>query len=159
MGILRREDPDQTPNEFWKEIEEKHGGNVRFHTFVRFIGRSQSSMENLPGLLYIINNVAHFEDFEKDNMLMRLVNRKSKYTKTEFSFPLSSIEKLQVVSKNQAVNCITGVVAGSDLKPMGGLARMLFSPVYHVYLENGTSIFFEQVMDEKKFLKELQKIE
>lgn len=159
MGILRREEPDQTPNEFWQEIEEKHGGKVRFHTFVRFIGRSQTSMENLPGLLYIINNVAHFEDFEKDNMLLRLVNRKGKYTKTEFSFPLSTIEKVRVVGKNQAVNCITGVVAGSELQPMSGLARLLFSPVYQVYLDDGSSVFFEQVMDEKKFLKEIQKIE
>ena len=159
MGILRRDEPDQTPNEFWQEIEEKHGGKVRFHTFVRFIGRSQSSLENLPGLLYIINNVAHFEDFEKDNMLMRLINRKSKYTKTEFSFPLSTVEKVQSVSKNQAVNCITGIVAGKDIKAMGGIARLLFSPVYHVLFDDGSSIFFEQVMDEKKFLKELKKIE
>lgn len=155
MGLLRRDEPDQTPEEFWAEIEEKHGGKVRFYTFTRFIGRSQAHMVNLPGLLYIINDILHFEDFEKDSMLARLMNRKSKYEKTEFSIPLERIEEKQIVSRNQAMNCIAGTVAGENLRPVSVLQKFFTTPVYQLLLDDGESVFFEQVMDQKQFIHAL----
>jgi hypothetical protein len=158
MGLLRRDEPDQSPREFWAEIEERHGGKVRFYTFTRFIGRSQAQMVNLPGLLYIINNILYFEDFEKDSMLAKLISRKSKYEKTEFSIPLERIEKKQIVSKNQAMNCIGGMVAGQDLQPVSMLQKLFATPVYQIHLDDGESIFFEQVMDQKKFMDALSPV-
>lgn len=153
MGLLRRDEPDQTPDEFWAEIEEKRGGKVVFFTFSKYVGRSRSEVDNLPGLLYVINDIAYFEDFEKDNMLAKLIGRKKKYEKTEFSFPLENVTKVQFVSQGNALKCISGLVADEELKGMTKLTRIFTNPVYQVILNTGESIFFEQVMDEKKFLR------
>ncbi len=152
MGILRRDEPTQTPDEFWSELEEKHGGKVRFFTFTKFLGRSQSTMDNLPGLLYIINNVLYFEDFEKDNMLARLVGRKKKFEKTEFSVSLDRLDKVRIVLRGQALNVIAGIVPGGELQGISRLRSFFSTPVYQLYLDDGESLFFEQVMDQKQFL-------
>lgn len=152
MGILRRDEPDQTPDEFWAEIEEKRGGKVSFFTFSKFIGRSRSTPDNLPGLFYVINDTAYFEDFEKDNMLARLMGRKKKYEKMEFSFRLEKVAKAQHVSQGSAIKCISGVVADGDIQAVSKLARLFSNPVYQVMLDTGESLFFEQVMDDKAFM-------
>ncbi len=153
MGLLRRDEPDQTPQEFWEEIEEKRGGKVRFFTFSKFIGRSASSMENLPGLLYVVNNIVYFEDFEKDNMLAKIIGRKKKYEKTEFNFSIEDVEKIQFVSQGNALKCISGLIAGQEIKGMGRFSKVFTNPVYQIILGNGESVFFEQVMDEKAFVE------
>jgi hypothetical protein len=153
MGLLRRDEPDQTPDEFWAEIEEKRGGKVTFFTFSKFIGRSRSDVMNLPGLLYVINGIAHFEDFEKDNMLSKLMGRKKKYEKTEFSFQIVNVEKVQYVNQGNALKCISGLIGDRDVKAVSKAARIFTNPVYQLVLNTGESLFFEQVMDDKAFVK------
>ena len=153
MGLLRRDEPDQTPDEFWAEIEEKRGGKVSFFTFSKFIGRSRSDILNLPGLLYVVNNRAYFEDFEKDNMLAKLIGRKRKYEKTEFSFQIADVEKVQHVNQGNALKCISGVIADQDVKALSKAARIFTNPVYQLILSTRESLFFEQVMDDKAFVK------
>jgi hypothetical protein len=155
MGLLRRDEPSQTPDEFWTEIEEKHGGKVTFFTFTKFLGRSQASPENLPGLLYIINNVLYFEDFEKDNMLAKLIGRKKKFEKTEFNIALDRLSRSQIVLRGQALNCIAGMVAGENIRPISKFRAFFSTPVYQLMFEDGESFFFEQVMDQKQFFKAL----
>ena len=151
MGILRRDEPDQTPDEFWAEIEERRGGKVTFFTFSKFIGRSRSQLENLPGLIYIINDIVHFEDFEKDNMLAKIIGRKKKYEKTEFSFQVSEVEELKIITQGNAIKCISGVISDQDIPNISGFLKLFTNPVYQLRLTSGESVFFEQVMDDKAF--------
>lgn len=153
MGILRRDEPDQTPDEFWAEIEERRGGKVSFFTFSKFLGRSRSEFESLPGLFYVVGNGAYFEDFDKDNMLSKLMGRKKKYEKTEFSFQLPDVEDVRIVTQGNAMKCIGGVIADKDVKTLSGFSKIFTSPVYQILLNTGESLFFEQLMDEKAFLK------
>jgi hypothetical protein len=157
VGILRKDEPDQTPDEFWAEIEEKRGGKVTFFTFSKFMGRSRSHLENMPGLIYIVNGIVHFEDFEKDNMMSKLINRKKKYEKTEFSFQGSEVEELKVVTQGNAIKCISSVISDKDIPSISGFMKLFTNPVYQLLLTSGESVFFEQVMDEKAFLKNLGK--
>lgn len=157
MGLLRRDEPDQTPDEFWAEIEEKRGGKVEFFTFSKFIGRSRSDIVNLPGLVYIVKDVVHFEDFEKDNMMAKIIGRKRKYEKTEFSFLRTDIEEVQIVTQGNALKCITGVIGDAEVPKISGFVKLLSNPAYQVRLQNGESVFFEQVMDEQAFLAQLKK--
>ena len=59
---------DSSANGFWKEREDEKGGKIQFNTFATFIGRSGEKKVDLGGLVYLINNIVYFEDFEKDNV-------------------------------------------------------------------------------------------
>ena len=156
MGILRRDEPDQTPEEFWSGREEQYGGKVRYFTFSHFLGNSQSGYKELPGLLFVIDNNLYFEDFEKDSMFGRLMGRKKSYEKTEFSIPLDQLVKKQIVRKAHAIDVIEGRKNGAELLPASGLSILGPSPVYHLMAEDGTSWFFDQVMEQKSFLDSME---
>lgn len=144
------EDNDQM--EFWKEREEEKGGELQFNTFATFIGRSGDKKVELGGLLYIINNRAYFEDFEKDNIFLRLLTKKRTFKKTEFSFDIATIRGIREVSAGEASNCVQGLIEDKDTKPVTGLSKFFSNPVLQVSMEEGYSFFFD-IMRRKEFIE------
>lgn len=147
--MFERQDTDTS--KFWEEREKDKGGKVRFFTFATFLGRSNDKALNLGGLLYIINGTVSFEDFEKDNWLFKIINRKREYKKTEFDLKKDDITEIKLVSKNTALNCISGIISHTDTRPLGGLQNLFYQKVFQLRLKSEYSLFFE-IMKVKEFI-------
>jgi len=145
------EKQDTDTSKFWEEREREKGGRVSFFTFATFLGRSNDKAMNLGGLLYIINGTVIFEDFEKDNWLFKILNRKREYTKTEFDIQKDDIAETKLVSKNVALNCIAGIISDTETKPLVGLQNIFYQKVFQLRLKSGYSLFFE-IMKAKEFV-------
>ena len=139
----RRQEED--PQEFWKRTAARRGGEIGFLTFATLLGRSSDAPVELPGLLYTVGDMAWFEDFERDNWLLKIVGGRRKYEKTEMSFARSEIISSQLVSRAGAIRCIDGTVPPEKLPPASALARFLATPVVQVKLTGGTSLFFDMI--------------
>ena len=136
---------------FWEEREKQKGGKVSFFTFATFLGRSGDKTLNLGGLLYLINKTLIFEDFEKENWLLKILNRKKGYEKTEFDIKRKDIAEIKLVSKNTALNCISGFINDVDTKSLSGVGGLLLQKVFQIRMKSGYSLFFE-IMKIKEFL-------
>ena len=97
-------DVESEARKFWEEKESEKGGKVTFYTFATFLGRSSDRQVTNGGLVYIIDDKIYFEDFEKENWLVKLISRKQKYEKTEFSVKRSEISLTRIVTRNSALN-------------------------------------------------------
>ena len=148
-------DVESEAKKFWEEKEAEKGGKVTFYTFATFLGRSSDRQVTNGGLIYCIDDRIYFEDFEKENWLIKLVARKSKYEKTEFNFKTDDIEDTKIVSRNSALNCIAGYTEGSETKPLTPLMRLFAKPVVQIIMKNGTSMFFD-IMRASDFLDSLK---
>jgi hypothetical protein len=145
MQLFRR-GKDVDPQDFWRETGEKRGGEVSFRSFATFTGASAGAPLGLPGLLYRVGDVFWFEDFERDNWLARILTSRSKFEKTEMSFRASDVEFTRVVSRGNAARCIVGKADPKSLRPMPGFARLFSGAVMQIGLSNGTSLFFEVML-------------
>jgi hypothetical protein len=108
-------------------------------------------------LIYRIEERVYFEDFEKENWLVRLIARKSTYEKTEFNFKIEDIEDTKIISRNAALNCIAGYVENGETKPLSPFMRLFAKPVVQLAMKNGTSMFFD-IMRPSDFLDALKPV-
>jgi hypothetical protein len=145
------ETTDNESRQFWEEREKEKGGKVSFFTFATFLGRSGDKQLNLGGLLYLINKTLTFEDFEKENWLLKILNRKREYEKTKFEIKKDDIVETKLVSKNTALNCISGFVDDADTKTLTGVGGLFLQKVFQIRMKGGYSLFFE-IMKIKEFL-------
>ncbi|MBN2659323.1 MAG: hypothetical protein JXR86_19870 [Spirochaetales bacterium] len=131
--------------EFKREREEQFGGKIRFMSYARYVGEAGGTKPlNIGGLLFVINDTIHFEDFESQNSLMSLMGQKKKYTKTEFSIELGDISVLKEVREKNANECVSGVIHENGiLNAPGGLAALFFKSVVQLVLNNKPSLFFD----------------
>ena len=138
----------QSPDDFWGDRERDKGGPVGFKSFSILLGKSDDSPQNLAGILYQVNDTMYFEDFEKDNMLAKIVSRNRKYEKTEFSFLRSDVREMRLVSKNAALSSIEGSLRDSETKPFTTLGSLFGKPAVQLMFVSGYSLFFD-VMEVK----------
>lgn len=146
---------EEEAREFWRNKEREKGGPVSLYTFAIFIGRSEDRILNLSGLLYTVESKLYFEDFEKENWLMKIMNRKSAYEKTEFFVSTGDITGTRIVSRNSAMNCVEGFVGVQETKVLGNALRFFSKPILQINLRNGTALFFD-VMKLGEMQKALQ---
>jgi hypothetical protein len=128
---------------FWEEKEKEKGGKVRFYTFATYYGRSGGRPSSLGGLLYLVKDRLYFEDFEKESWLLKIMNRKSTYEKTEFFINTPDITLSRVTSRGSALNCIEGFIEPENTKSVTGIVQWFVKPVLQISLKNGTAHFFE----------------
>lgn len=141
---------------FWAEKEKEKGGKLSFFTFATYLGMSSKRSPSLGGLLYIIDNKIYFEDFEKDNWLIKIIGRKQKYEKTEFSINIKDISETKVISRNSAFNCMAGYIKGEETRALSPFLMVLMKPILQISLKNKNSLFFE-IMKLQDFLKTVGK--
>ena len=130
---------------FKSDREEQFGGKIQFMTYTRYIGEADSSkLLNRGGILYIINDILHFEDFESSGGIMMLLNQKKEYTKTQFSIDLRNISIIKEIREKNAVDCINGYLNENDimLAPKGFLG-LFTKEVLQVFVKNQPSLFFD----------------
>ncbi|MBB6479659.1 hypothetical protein [Spirochaeta isovalerica] len=131
--------------EFKKEREEMFGGKIRFMSYARYIGEAGGARPlNIGGLLFVINDTIHFEDFESQNALMSLMGQNKKYSKTEFSLELDDISVLKEIREKHASECVSGMLPEDEiLNAPGGLTGLFFKSVIQLLLKGKPSIFFD----------------
>jgi len=142
---------DDESRKFWEEKEREKGGKVDFFTFATFLGTSSERQVNTGGLLYTIAGRIYFEDFERENWFSKILGRRQKWEKTEFSIDRNDIAEFKRVSKNSALNCITGLVADTETRSISPIVQFLAQSVLQIRLKRGYSLFLD-VMREKDFL-------
>lgn len=145
-----RQKRSEDPSDFWKGVEARRGGPVGFLSFATLIGRSDGSRLDLPGLLYIVNDTAWFEDFERDNWLSRIMAGNRAFEKTEVSFALAEVSGIRMVARRKAILCLGGSARPDALPPASALAQFFAVPVVAVQLHNGSAIFFD-LLKRKEF--------
>ncbi len=133
----------EDPSEFWREVEARRGGPVGFFSFATFLGRSDGSQLDLPGLFYTVNETGWFEDFEKDNWLARILAGTRKFEKTELSFSLAEVAEVRMVTRRAAARCLGRGIRPDRLARASAFSRFFAVPVVEVILANGSAIFFD----------------
>ena len=139
---------------FWAKKEAALGGKVVFQTYVTYLGDAGTGIYNgRGGLFYVINDRLYFEDFEKFNALMALLNRKDDdYEKTEFSIPLKDISRMYKVSEKDAKACIDGQLQEEKVPEMSKL-KSFFSRGYWKIVSAGRPTMFMEIMEENALVK------
>jgi hypothetical protein len=142
---------------FWEEKEREKGGKVTFFTFATFWGISSEKQVNTGGLLYTIDGTIYFEDFERENWFSKILGKRQKWEKTEFAVKKKDIVEFKKVSKNSALNCITGLVPDTETKTVSQVFQFLAQSVLQIRLRRGFSLFLD-VMREKDFLSAVKEM-
>lgn len=139
--------------EFRKDREEQFGGEIGFLSYATLIGRpSSNELKNRGGILYQINDILHFEDFERSTGLMVLFNKKEKYKKTEFSINISDISIVKNVREKDAISCIQGGSKEEKVPPAPtGILGILSKSVLQLILNEESSIFLD-LLDKEGFI-------
>ncbi len=140
-----RQKRGEDPAAFWRETEAKRGGPIGFSTFATFVGGSRAGAMELTGLLYVVNDQAWFEDFERDNWLARIVAGNRKFEKTEFSFDLAEVVSARIVTLSAARLGIAKALPAERVNPASALARVFGTPVVHLALRDGSSLYFDVI--------------
>jgi hypothetical protein len=144
--------------QFKSEREEHFGGKIQYMSYATLIGRASSSkVKNRGGLIFLINDILHFEDFERTGGLMVLFNQKEDYQKTEFSIDLSDISTVKEIKDKYANSCINGFVDENEILPAtGGIFALFSRTVLQVFVNNQTSLFLD-ILDKEGFITEINK--
>jgi hypothetical protein len=141
---------------FWRGVGERRGGEVGFYSFATYMGRAGDGPAGLAGLLYRVGDRFWFEDFERENWLLRILPPRRPFAKTELSFERTAVAACRVVSSTTAYRCLRGGIAPGATAALGRVGRLFTTPVVHVGLADGSALFFD-VMREREFLAELGK--
>lgn len=87
-------------DDFIKEKEGIHGGDMEYISYCRFLGEQASgNVVNLGGILYCINKEFYFEDFEKPGNPLLTYRRDIIYKKFNFQFSLKDITDIREISE------------------------------------------------------------
>ena len=141
---------------FWRGVGERRGGEVGFYSFATYMGRAGDGPADLAGLLYRVGDRFWFEDFERENWLLRILPPRRPFAKTELSFERTAVAACRVVSRTMAYRCLRGGIAPGATAALGRVRRFFATPAVQVGLADGSALFFE-VMREQEFLVELGK--
>jgi hypothetical protein len=135
----------EDPGEFWRGVESRRGGKVRFLTFATLLGRSDGTRVDLPGLLYVVDDTIWFEDFEKDNWLARLFASHRAFEKTEISIAMGEVAGVRMVTRMAAARCLAGAARPAALRAASPLRQRFSVTVAELLLRNGSAVFFDVI--------------
>ena len=147
-------DKEQDTESFLRTLEEENGGPLEWRTYAFFIGASGDlNPRSLGGLIYVAAGKIAFEDFERENSLMKLIGRKKTYEKFKIEAPLSSIEELRSVSASGAKRVILGKDEARGLAIPSGIGKFVSRRTEAVIFRDGSAWFFE--MYDREGLRQL----
>lgn len=152
---------DDDTKKFLAQLEEKHGGPVKWRTYATWYGNTDGTLREYGVFLYVIGSIFYFEDFERLPSILGYVLKPKKntppYVKYEGSFRGGDIKRTLVVTKGQATDCIRGSRNVEDIKGAGMFGKLFKQLVLLVETADGQAHFFE-LMDRKRFLDETKKL-
>ncbi len=142
---------DNESKDLLRKLETENNGKLTYKTYALFLGRSGKGERNLGGLLYCVNDLIIFEDFERQGgMLQFLIKRKEKYEKTKFSFKLSDISRVYSVTRSAAVKAVKYHADPGTIQPASPVTRFLQRTISQLLMKDGSAYYFE-LFDEKNF--------
>lgn len=145
--------------QFIQSLEERYGGPVGFRTYSTWFASNHGVVREFGVFLYKINDVFHFEDFERKPTLfgfpMRSSKNKEPYIKMEGSFLASDVASITMVTKSKALACAEGQINQDAIAPASPVAKLFKSLVSRVVLHDGTTYFFE-LINNKQFNQAVQ---
>jgi len=146
---------NEDAQEFIDTLEKRFEGKVKYRTYSTWFASSKGVLREFGVFIYEINNIFHFEDFERNAALFGIAltskKKKSEYVKMEGSFNRSDIESITQVPKSKATSCAKQSIKASMI-PTATTLQRIFSPlVTRVSLKDGTHYFFE-LINHKEFL-------
>ncbi|MBN2616735.1 MAG: hypothetical protein JXR64_00335 [Spirochaetales bacterium] len=138
--------------DFIQDRESRHNGKIDFLSYARYLGTAKNGhFINLSGVIYIINNVIYFEDFEKKANPLLTYGQDMVYNKTEFDFALNNIHSYRFVNEKDAKSVIMnkdGLVKIQDYRK--GLLSFFDIKVVEIVLNN--EIHFIDITKGEEFL-------
>lgn len=144
---------DQNAHDFIKELEEAYGQPIGWRTYSMWFGHSDGTVREFGVILFLIGDIIHYEDFEKQRSLLGFQLPKKAntpaYVKMKGSFSRKDVVDIQKVAKTSAEAWLRTSVPQPP-RPVGKLASLLRQTVTMVTLRDGTRMFFE-LLDEKAF--------
>lgn len=139
---------------FIEELEERHGGKVKYRTFSTWFATNHGIIREFGVFIYEINGVFYYEDFERKPSLfgfsIKPRKKQAPFVKLEGSFTPESVASISRVVKSQAVACAEGYRSQESLAPAGSLQKIFSSLVNRVVLKDGTTFFLE-LLNPKEF--------
>ncbi len=149
-------DANDEVKKFWSEKEASLGGKVLFNTYAALVGECGSGKPNgRGGLCYIVGDRIYFEDFEKHNALMAILNRKDTgYEKTVISFLISDVIGMRKVSEKWGRASIAEGFAWDRIPELKGLSALFVRGYWLIELKDRPALIMEIMDDEglRKFL-------
>ncbi|MDA3959023.1 hypothetical protein [Oceanispirochaeta sp.] len=139
---------------FWKKREEKLGAKIEFYSYATLIGECGSGkMNGRGGLFYVVADRVYFEDFERQNALMAMFNRKdSDYEKTEISFLLSDIKSMRKISEKWGKACISEGSLSEKIPELKGFMTFFTRGYSIIFLKDRSPLVLE-IMEDEAFKK------
>lgn len=139
---------------FIENLEARFGGKVGYRTYSTWFASDTGIIREFGVFIYEIDNIFHFEDFERKPSMFGFSIKPSKkqpaYIKMEGSFLPETIESITIVPKSQATACAQGYREQASIAPANALQK-LFSPlVTRVVVKDGPTYFFE-LINHKEF--------
>ena len=147
---MLRENDNQDQDNLIEDLEQEHGGKIRFKTFAFFLGKDSDVILNKAGLLYVIEDRLYFEDFPKTGGLARFFTKMAKYEKFKFSIPLDRIVSMKTVSYRNANRCISGRISAAEVPEVSTLAKIFSKNAWQLDFDDGDAYFFD-ILDYKAF--------
>ena len=142
-------DMNSEVQKFWSEKESSLGGKVEFNTYAALIGECGSGkMNGRGGLCYIIGDRVYFEDFEKNNALMAMFNRKdTDYEKTLISFQLSDVTGMKKITEKWGKASISEGIDSTRIPELKGLKALFTRGYWLIELKDRPALVME-IMDD-----------
>lgn len=140
--------------EFWKEKEASYGGELRYRSFARYLGSTVSGSHELSGLIFLVNDLLVFEDFEREAGMFGFLVKKKKnsYQKTVLEIPALEIQEIRQVAQGTASARMAGAPGPS--KPLSGFMKFFSVVVYELNMNNGDCFYFE-ILDKGSLIQAL----
>lgn len=143
---------------FISDLENKFGGKLTWRTFSTWYGCSDGIQRDFGVFMFQIENTFHFEDFEKENLILgmkigRNSNKKREpFVKLERSFSKDQIKSIDTTTRSIANNIIKKKINPSEFTNINIIDKLFRKLVTAVTLKDGTIHFFE-LIGPKEFLE------
>ncbi len=146
--------------DFLREKETLYGGKITYRTFSTWFCSSDGIFRDHGVILYIINGVVHFEDFQHINTILGYPLPKTRYEKEhpyekwESEFNVEEVMDCYKVSQSGAKDVMEGK-RKAPLKALSSFSGFFQKTVAQVLLKNGKALYFE-LISAKEFLDALK---
>ena len=127
-----------------KQLELENGGKIKWKTYAFLMARNDRTIVTKGGLLYIVDGVLIFEDFESDRPIYRVIGTKrNAYQKTKLKAQLSSVVEVKPMTRTNALKVLRGTRTLEQVKPPRKLQLLIDRTVHAIRFDDESYWFCE----------------
>lgn len=147
---------DTSSEKYIQKLENQKGGKITYKCLALFYADTNKVVRDHGVFLYQVGKTMYYEDFMFKRQLLGIeLNKKEneEYVKFESSFDIDDIEKMEIVSKKDALEyCSKGI---RNISKAGFFTKTFGSTVLMINLKNGFTIFLDLIS--KDFIEHIKK--